>query len=244
MPVHASHYRLETGTGGRRFEVMDLAERDDFTVDRLQTGMDRLLTTDFGESAPQVQILSALLVPGGRDGGPLIRDLPDLVLIRNVKALLEPWLVAAIDFMSLDGGDHGPGRSAVAERLVEVIVIAALRKWLLEGNHGPGWMKGLSDPAVSRALNAMHAEPGRRWHLRDLAMIAGQSRSTFAEHFRQTMNETPFTYLLRWRMHLAVNAVAPNGPFDRRHRRLAWLHGDRSLYASVPRGRRTNAGAV
>ncbi len=170
--------------------------------------MDRLVTTAIGGTAQQVRVLSALLVPGGRDGGPLIRGLPEVVLIRDVKALLEPWLVAALDFMSAEGGEFEPGRTAIAERLAEVIFIAALRQWILEGDHGPGWMKGLSDPVVSRALNAMHVEPGRRWTLRDLALAAGQSRSGFADRFRDVMDETPFSYLTRWRMHLAADAIA------------------------------------
>ncbi|WP_428394535.1 cupin domain-containing protein [Lichenicoccus sp.] len=207
IPVRATQYRLETGSGVRRFEVMDHAERDDFTIEQLKTGVDRLLTSKMGGKGLSARVLSTLLVPADRNGG-LFRNLPDLILIHDVKSLLEPWLVDAIDVMAMNGRDHEPGQSAIAERLAEVVFIAALRRWLLDRGQQPGWMRGLGDPAISRVVNAIHADPGRRWSLHELATASGRSRSGFSRHFREVMNETPFAYLLRWRMHIATEAVA------------------------------------
>ena len=208
MLARSPYYRFSTGSGARSIEVMDFAERDNFSVDDLRTGIDHLLMRNFGDGPVEARILSAIVVPGGREGGPLTRDLPRITLLREVKSLLEPWLVAAIDFMSSEVREPEPGLGAIAERLVELIFIAVLRKWLLDGEHERGWMRGLTDPTISRVLNAMHAEPGRRWSLRDLATVSGRSRSGLAEHFREVMDETPFAYLTRWRMHLAASAVA------------------------------------
>ncbi len=208
MLAKLPHYRFETGNGSRTIEVMDFAERDNFSVEQLRTGMDHLLMRNFGEGPVEARILSVIVMPGGRENAPLTRDLPRVTLLRNVKSLLEPWLIAAIDFMSTDARKAEPGFNAIAERLVELIFIAALRKWLLEGEHEPGWMRGLTDPTISRVMNAMHAEPGRQWTLRELAALSGRSRSGLAKHFKQVMDETPFAYLTRWRMHLAAAAIA------------------------------------
>ena len=203
------YYRFRTGDGAMQIEVMDFAERDSFSLDYMRTGTDYLLTRDIGEPPMQARILSAIIMPGeGPEAGPLTRDLPDVVLLRDTKSLLEPWLRAAIDFMSNDIRELEPGSSAIAERLIELIFIAALRKWLLDAGPVRGWMRGVTDATISRVLNAVHAQPGRRWTLGGLAVIAGRSRSGLAAHFREVMGETPFGYIARWRMHLAAAAVA------------------------------------
>ncbi len=205
------HYRFETGSGARSVDVMDFAEEDNFSLDDWRTGVDRLLARSFGEEPVRARILSAIVMPGDREGSPLTRDLPRIAQLRNVKSLLEPWLVAAIEFMSTEVREPEPGLSAIVERLIELVFIAVLRKWLLDSEHERGWMRGLTDPTISRVLNAVHADPGRRWALRDLAIVSGRSRSGLAIHFREVMGETPFAYITRWRMHLAAAAVARGG---------------------------------
>ena len=226
-------YRLETGRGVHRAEIMDFAERDNFSVNDLRVGRNHSLTTQIGDGPPQARVLSAILMPGGASIGALARDLPVVTLLRDVQAMLEPWLVAAIDcrlmsndvcepapglgaiaerlveviFMSNDVCEPAPGLGAIAERLVEVIFLAVLRRWL-DGTHARGWMRGMADPRIARVLNAMHAMPAQRWTLRDLALACGCSRSGLAKRFRAIMDETPFAYLTRWRMHLAAAALA------------------------------------
>ena len=209
MLVRSPNYRFQTGNGTTRIEVMDFAEHDGFSVSDLRSGRDHFLRRDIGEQPMQARIFSAILMPGnGPEAGPLTRDLPALMLQRNVKAQLEPWLGAAIDLMSPKSREPEPGLSAIAERLIELTFVSMLRNWLLDAPHKPGWMRGLTNPTISRVLNAMHEQPGRRWSLNDLAEVAGRSRSSLAEHFRDEMGETPFAYLTRWRMHLAAAAVA------------------------------------
>ena len=208
MLTRLPYYRLETGRGVRRLEIMEFAERDKFSLDELHTGRNQLLNREIGDAPMEVRVFSAILMPGDRSGSPLIRDLPIVTLLRDIKSLLEPWLVAAIDFMSAEVREIEPGLSVIAERLIEVIFLAVLRMWLLDRGHERGWMRGLTDPTVARVLNAMHAEPERHWTLHDLATVAGRSRSGLAKHFREIMDETPFVYLMRWRMYLAASEVA------------------------------------
>ena len=208
MLTRLPYYRLETGSGVGRLEIMEFAELDNFSLDELHTGRNQLLNREIGDAPMEVRVFSAILMPGHRGGSPLVRDLPIVSLLRDIKSLLEPWLVAAIDFMSAEVRDIEPGLSVIAERLIEVIFLAVLRMWLLDRGHERGWMRGLTDPTVARVLNAMHAEPGRPWTLHDLATVAGRSRSGLARHFREIMDETPFVYLTRWRMYLAASEVA------------------------------------
>lgn len=200
-------YRLETGRALEHVEILDFRERQGLPPDYLQASLVRPLLTVVGSASPAARVLSGIAAFAGQEGGPLTRDLPELMLLRGAEAQLEPWLVAAIEFISAEGYEPEPGFGAVAERLIELIFVAMLRRWFLRSAHEAGWMRGLGDPIVSRALGALHTEPGRHWTLRDLAAASGQSRSGFAEHFRRVVGETPFAYLARWRMHLAATLV-------------------------------------
>ena len=207
MLPRSPDYRLETGTGQQRAEVLDFMERQGVPPDYLQTGLERPLFEMVGGASSAARLLSGIVALASPETEPLTRDLPEVTLLRNAKAQVEPWLVVAIDFITAEGSTPEPGFDAVAGRLIELIFVAALRRWLLQSDHEKGWMRGLTDPSISRALNALHAELGRPWTLRDLAAASGRSRSGFAEHFRAVMEETPFSYLARWRMHLASTLV-------------------------------------
>ena len=208
MLARVPYYRLQTGDGSHRMEIMTFAERDRFSVEDLRTGRDHLLTRVFGDEPVVARIFSAILVLGDLESDRLTRDLPPITLLRDAGTMLEPWLMAAIEHMSAEAAAPEPGQSAVAERLIEVIFIAVLRKWLLGQSHPRGWIRGLNDPTISRALNAIHRDIGRHWSLRELAEASGRSRSGLAAHFREVMGETPFAYLTRRRMELAAAALA------------------------------------
>ena len=70
-----------------------------------------------------------------------------------------------------------------------------------------GWLAGLKNPAVARALALLHAEPGRDWTLDALAERVGASRSVLAERFAQYVGLPPMQYLTQWRMQLAARLL-------------------------------------
>jgi transcriptional regulator GlxA family with amidase domain len=71
-----------------------------------------------------------------------------------------------------------------------------------------GWLAGLRDPHVGRALAALHASPGEAWSLERLARAAGLARSSLAERFVALIGEPPMQYLARWRMQVAAGLLA------------------------------------
>lgn len=101
-----------------------------------------------------------------------------------------------------------PGRSLVLDRLLEVILVEALRHRAnqVEGMR-PGLLAGLADPRLSRALRALHAEPSRAWSVARLASEAGMSRAGFAARFADIVGVSPIGYLSAWRMSLAKAAL-------------------------------------
>ena len=98
------------------------------------------------------------------------------------------------------------GHRVLADRLFEVVLLQLLR-WLLDhpeqAHMPPGLLTGLADPALARALTALHDAPGQPWSLAQMAAQAGMSRSAFAARFKAVVGDTPADYLAHWRLTLA-----------------------------------------
>jgi AraC-like DNA-binding protein len=70
-----------------------------------------------------------------------------------------------------------------------------------------GWLAGLRDPLVGKALSLMHAKPTHNWTLEELAKQAGLSRSVLAERFTHFVGIPPMQYLAKWRMQIAAELL-------------------------------------
>jgi AraC-like DNA-binding protein len=95
-----------------------------------------------------------------------------------------------------------PGRKLILERLLEVLLIEALRSGP-EVDMPPGLLRGLSDPQLAAALRRIHSDTGDEISVAGLAKDAGMSRSGFFEKFRKEIGRTPMAYLTGWRMAIA-----------------------------------------
>jgi transcriptional regulator GlxA family with amidase domain len=92
-------------------------------------------------------------------------------------------------------------------RLIDLLVIRTLRMWVSQQGDRLGWLSGLSDERVGRALNAMHLEPDRAWTVSALAETAMMSRSTFSDRFTAVVGLPPLRYLTRWRLTIAADLL-------------------------------------
>ena len=102
-----------------------------------------------------------------------------------------------------------PGRSLVLDRLLELILVEALRYWPAHISAGRrGLLAGLAEPRIGRALRIMHSDTKRPWTLAALAREVGMSRSAFTSRFVQVVGVPPIEYLANWRMMLAKSALA------------------------------------
>lgn len=93
-----------------------------------------------------------------------------------------------------------PGGEQIVERLVEILLIEALRFRISTAHQERGLLAGLADPALARALRGIHGDVARRWTVGALARTAGMSRAVFAERFARTVGMPPMQYLLAWRI--------------------------------------------
>jgi AraC-like DNA-binding protein len=114
------------------------------------------------------------------------------------------WWTAAIDHLVSEAARPGPGNHVVLARLSELLFMEVVRWQLTYISEGRGgWLAGLDDRHVGRALSLLHAEPARAWTVEELAHEAAISRAAFAKRFADLVGEAPMQYLAGWRMHLA-----------------------------------------
>jgi AraC-like DNA-binding protein len=146
----------------------------------------------------------------GKHADMLLGLLPPIVDLRKESDQIA--LRWSVERMMQELREKQPGGDLIARDLARMMLVQALRARLAEGlGQGTGWFFALADKHLSLAITAMHADPARRWTLRDLGMQAGMSRSVFALRFKEVVGETPMQYLTRWRMLLACDRLEHAG---------------------------------
>lgn len=134
---------------------------------------------------------------GSPDAALLVSLLPQLVHVRG-----EHRLAMLVKLLGEEARAQRPAREMVLTRLLEVLLIEALR-FSAGTDASHGLVRGLADERLALAIRAMHAQPQRAWTVTQLAQEAALSRSAFFDRFNRTVGIAPMAYLLAWRMALA-----------------------------------------
>jgi AraC-like DNA-binding protein len=137
----------------------------------------------------------------------LLDSLPPILRINVRDSAQGQWIEQSIRF-SVAEAASGAGSDALIAKLSEALFIETLRRYISMLPPGEsGWLGGLRDPEVGKALAAIHANPGKRWTVVGLANTAGVSRAVLAERFRHYLGEPPIAYLTRWRLQMGARLL-------------------------------------
>lgn len=160
----------------------------------LTTQVTRFMAGNFSFSAANRDLVSTLMLP--------------IVHVRGTEIAASRLGALLLNFGEEETADR-PGRSLVLNRLLELILIEALRYRSAElGDSRSSLLAGLADDQIGRSLRIMHSDAKRPWTLAALAREVGMSRSAFAARFLQFVGVPPIEYLANWRMTLAKSALA------------------------------------
>ncbi|MBB3148426.1 AraC-like DNA-binding protein [Phyllobacterium trifolii] len=168
---------------------------------KLGSGQERPISLHMGKflfSTANENLLTGLLPPIVQ----IPSRSPKLHRLHNLLTLMES-----------EGRDPGPASEFIIIRLVELALVEILRmpaSDFPEQSVDPasrGLLSGLRDPVTAKAIRAMHENVGQEWTVESLARLCGVSRSAFATRFRAVVGIGPISYLLRWRMALAKEAL-------------------------------------
>jgi AraC-like DNA-binding protein len=152
-------------------------------------------------------LLGGYFVFDSPDAGLLGSLFPTVVHVRGAERLS-----TVVHLVGDEASAQRSGRDLVLTRLVEVLLVEALRSTPGQAAH-PGLLRGLADVA-------------RSWTVPQLARVAALSRSAFFDRFTRTVGLPPMEYLLTWRMALAKDLL-------RRHELALTEVADRVGYGSA-----------
>lgn len=146
---------------------------------------------------PDVRLLGGYFVLDSPDAALMVSLLPALVHVRDAARLS-----TLVRLVGDESKERRSGRDLVLTRLVEVLLIEALRSTSSD-DAPPGLLRGLGDARLAPAIRQMHRHLARSWTVAELARTAALSRSAFFDRFTRTVGLRPMEYLLAWRMAVA-----------------------------------------
>lgn len=183
----------------------------------------RPLNLKHGGSGARTQFICGYLMCNQRFN-PLLGALPDVLILspqgeeitysktgnesilmpNTIQIITDSWLDITLKHLVSEVVEKKSGGDTMITRLTELMYVEVLRKYM---NNLPlksdGWLAGIRDPEVGRALKYLHAQPEEKWSVEQLASKVGVSRSAFAQRFTDLIGESPIKYLTSWRMQLA-----------------------------------------
>jgi AraC-like DNA-binding protein len=136
---------------------------------------------------------------------PLLASMPRVLRMPGLAAEGSSWIANFLRSVVEESNRKRPGGEAVLERMSEMLFVEVLRRYVdsLPPDQ-TGWLAGMRDPAVGRALALLHEKPAEAWTLERLGDAAALSRSTLHERFVHFIGQPPMQYLAQWRMQLAA----------------------------------------
>jgi AraC-like DNA-binding protein len=141
-----------------------------------------------------------------RPFNPLIAALPRILHLPASKT--GGWIGQAIDQAVVESNERRPGGDAVLERLSEMMFVDAARRYLDSlPEDSVGWLAGLRERYVGRALELLHGSPARVWSVDGLAQEVGLSRSALHDRFVRYLGQAPMQYLASWRIQLSSSLL-------------------------------------
>lgn len=162
-----------------------------------------------GTDEPKTSFVCGFLGCDRRPFNPLLATLPDCL---HLRGLSPEWIRMLSQEVVTESQQARAGSDSVLTRLAELMFIQVVRQYLETlPEEQTGWLAGLRDPLVGRALVELHARPAHDWTLAELAAAVAGSRSKLAERFTELVGQPPMQYLTQWRLQLAAGLLCRNG---------------------------------
>ncbi len=137
----------------------------------------------------------------------LLKALPPLIVLRAGA-----WDSPLVHLLAAEVVKDEPGQEAVLDRLLDLLLISALREWFARPEaQAPAWYRASADPVVGHALGVLHNNPAEPWTVATLASEVGVSRAALARRFTELVGEPPMKFLTGWRLALAADLLREPG---------------------------------
>jgi AraC-like DNA-binding protein len=163
-----------------------------------------------GDEGPaSVKLVCGFLACDARPFNPLLDNLPPIIKAGNPGSGDANWLGQFIRLAQTESAGKRAGGEGVLAKLSELMFIEVVRQYLETlPPEQAGWLAGLRDPFVGKALSLMHGDTAHDWTIEELAREVALSRSVLAERFVDLVGMPPMHYLAKWRMQIAAGLLS------------------------------------
>lgn len=167
-----------------------------------------LLELHAGGGGEATRFICGYLACDRRASRALLGSLPPMLRISLGDISRSGWLADLLRVGVQESRAQRPGSQSLLAKLSELAFTEALRRYAQSNSPDlKGWLAGLQEPYVGRALALLHGEPTRGWTVEQLAREVALSRSALAERFVATIGLPPMQYLMQWRLTLAAQTL-------------------------------------
>jgi len=128
---------------------------------------------------------------------------PISIVMKNA----DPSLLQVMTLIANEMQASRCGQSFFMNRAGDILLISLMRHLTSRPQQSSGLFHALSDPRIAKSLVAMHTKPAHPWTLETLANLAGMSRTSFANYFKEVMKVSPGKYLENMRLAIARQLV-------------------------------------
>ncbi len=161
-----------------------------------------------GGGGEQTRIVCGFLGCDRLESNPLVGALPPVLRFDTRRGTAAAWMRSSLEFAAAEIAAGRAGSETVLAKLSELLFVESLRRYVEElPEEQTGWLAGLKDPFVSRALSLLHGRIAQEWTVDNLGHEVGLSRSALADRFTRLIGEPPMRYLARWRIQVAAHQL-------------------------------------
>ena len=189
--------------------MSDTPEREPVKLEAIvDKGFDKQsLQLRYGGSGAETHMLCGRFRYTGMQAEQLMNNLPSIIKISPSASTGLDWLETTQRYLMTEIRRQTPGFSAMTTSLLKLLFVQIIREWANSHDQHLGWLSGVRDDRIGKALEAIHENPSHSWTATKLAHIVNMSRSAFASRFVQTVGEAPLTYVRKWRLSLAADLL-------------------------------------
>ncbi|MGE0651394.1 MAG: AraC family transcriptional regulator [Alphaproteobacteria bacterium] len=167
-----------------------------------------LMSIMLGEGGERTRIVCGFLGAQDVHANPIVAALPSMLYLTMGDGTSGDWVRSSFQYAAERIAAGRTGSEVMMSKLSELLFVDAIQRYVETlPEEQIGWLAGLRDTYISRALALLHARAGETWTVDALSREAGLSRSALAERFVNVLGMPPMQYLANWRIHVAAQEL-------------------------------------